>query len=159
MRILLTILLSLVTIFGFGQSVTAPEPKSFAKSTTGQDASGFSLNGFSSTATLLCAIGLPQASSGTTFYLSTTTGLTPASGYTMSGNKTRLAFTGTMANINNALATLKVNTNATSGNIQISVSATRQTDTFIDQYQPVQHIQMLNYFHRNKLSKDSKDIW
>jgi hypothetical protein len=124
MRILLTILLSLVTIFGFGQSVTAPEPKSFAKSTTGQDASGFSLNGFSSTATLLCAIGLPQASSGTTFYLSTTTGLTPASGYTMSGNKTRLAFTGTMANINNALATLKVNTNATAGNIQISVSAT-----------------------------------
>jgi len=116
MRTLLVTLFLLISFFGFGQSVTAPEPKSFAKSTTGQDASGFSLNGFSSTATLLCAIGLPQASSGTTFYLSTTTGLTPASGYTMSGNKTRLAFTGTMANINNALATLKVNTNATSGN-------------------------------------------
>ena len=124
MRILLTILLSLVTLFGFGQSVTAPEPKSFAKSTAGQDASGFSLSGFGSTATLLCAIGLPQAPSGTTFYLTTTTGLTPASGYTMTGNKTRLAFTGTMASINTALATLKVNTNATSGNIQISVSAT-----------------------------------
>jgi hypothetical protein len=124
MRILLTILLSFITLFGFGQSVTAPEPKSFARSTAGQDASGFSLSGFSSTATLLCAIGLPQAPSGTTFYLTTTTGLTPASGYTMTGNKTRLAFTGTMASINTALATLKVNTNATSGNIQISVSAT-----------------------------------
>jgi hypothetical protein len=124
MRILLTLLLSLVTIFGFGQSVTAPEPKSFAKSTAGQDASGFSLNGFSSTATLLCAIGLPQAPAGTTFNISTTTGLTPASGFNFTGNKTRLVFTGTMANINNALATLKVNTNATAGNIQISVSAT-----------------------------------
>jgi hypothetical protein len=42
----------------------------------------------------------------------------------MSGNKTRLAFTGTMSNINAALATLKINTTATSGNIQISISAT-----------------------------------
>ena len=124
MRTLLVTLFLLISFFGFGQSVTAPEPKSFAINTPNQDASGFSLSGFSSTATLLCAIGLPQAPTGTTFYLSTTTGLTPASGYTMTGNKTRLAFTGTMANINNALATLKVNTNATAGNIQISVSAT-----------------------------------
>jgi hypothetical protein len=131
MRTLLVTLFLLISFFGFGQSVTAPEPKSFAINTPNQDASGFSLNGFSSTATLLCAIGLPQAPTGTTFYLSTTTGLTPASGYTMTGNKTRLAFTGTMANINAALATLKVNTNATAGNIQISVSATvNPTDYF-----------------------------
>lgn len=117
-------LLLLNSFLGLGQSVTAPEPKSFARSTSGQDASGFSLSGFNSTATLLCAIGLPQSPSGTTFYLTTTTGLTPASGYTMSGNKTRLAFTGSMANINAALATLKVNTTSTNGNIQISVSAT-----------------------------------
>ena len=124
MKKLLVILFLLITNYGFGQSVTAPEPKSFTINTTAQDASGFSLSGFSSTATLLCAIGLPQAPSGTTFYLTTTTGLTPASGYTMSGNKTRLAFTGTMANINNALATLKINTTATAGTVQISVSAT-----------------------------------
>jgi len=117
-------LLLLNSFLGLGQSVTAPEPKSFARSTSGQDASGFSLSGFNSSATLLCAIGLPQAPSGTTFYLTTTTGLTPASGYTMAGNKTRLAFTGTMTNINAALATLKINTTATNGNIQISVSAT-----------------------------------
>ena len=124
MKKLLVILFLLITNYGFGQSVTAPEPKSFIVNTTAQDASGFSLSGFNSTATLLCAIGLPSAPTGTTFYLTTTTGLTPASGYTMSGNKTRLAFTGTMANINNALATLKINTTATAGTVQISVSAT-----------------------------------
>jgi len=124
MKKLLVIFLILLSNLGFGQSVTAPDPKSFTINTTNQDASGFSLSGFNSTATLLCAIGLPTAPSGTTFYISTTTGLTAASGFTLSGNKTRLVFTGTMANINTALATLKVNTTATTGNIQISVSAT-----------------------------------
>jgi len=124
MRILVTILLSLVTCFGFGQQVNAPDPKAFTQSTSGQDASGFSLSGFNSTATLLCAIGLPTAPTGTTFYFTTTTGVTAATGYTMSGNKTRLAFTGTQANINTVLASMKVNTPATAGTIQISVSAT-----------------------------------
>jgi len=124
MKFIFVLLFSLLTMVGFGQSVTAPEPKSFTMNTAGQDASGFYLSGFNSTATLLCAIGLPQSPSGTTFSLSTITGLTPATGYSMSGNKTRLAFTGTMANINNALATLKINTTGTAGNVQISVSAT-----------------------------------
>jgi len=124
MKKLLVIFLLTLSHLGFGQSVTAPEPKSFTINTANQDASGFSLSGFNSTATLLCAIGLPTAPSGTTFYISTTTGLTAASGFTLSGNKTRLVFTGTMANINTALATLKVNTTATAGNVQISVSAT-----------------------------------
>jgi len=123
-RLAFIFLILLNSVLVLGQQVSSPEPKSFVKSTNGQDASGFSLSGFNSAATLLCAIGLPQAPSGTTFYLTTTIGLTPATGYTMSGNKTRLAFTGTMANINAALATLKINTTATSGNIQISVSAT-----------------------------------
>jgi hypothetical protein len=121
---LIVILFLLITSFGFGQSVNAPEPKSFILNTAAQDASGFSLSGFSSTATLLCAIGLPQAPSGTTFYMTRFDGLTPASGFNFSGNKTRLVFTGTMANINTALATLKVNTTGTAGNIQISISAT-----------------------------------
>ncbi len=124
MKKLLVIFLLCLVSGVYGQQVNAPEAKSFILNTTAQDASGFSLSGFNSTATLLCAIGLPTAPAGTTFYLTTTTGLTPASGYTMSGNKTRLAFTGTMANINAALATLKINTSATAGNVQISVSAT-----------------------------------
>lgn len=124
MRYILIVLFSLTSLIGFGQSVTAPEPKSFTVNTANQDASGFSLSGFNSTSTLLCAIGLPQSPSGTTFSVSTTTGLTPASGFNFVGNKTRLVFTGTMANINNALSTLKVNTTATAGSVQISVSAT-----------------------------------
>jgi hypothetical protein len=123
-NLLVTLLFLLTSFLGFGQSVLAPDPKEFTINTSAQNASGFSLSGFNSTDVLLCAIGLPVAPTGTTFYITTTTGLTPASGYTMSGNKTRLAFTGTMANINNALASLKVNTTGTAGNVQISVSAT-----------------------------------
>ena len=124
MRIFLAILFSFISFLGFGQSISAPDSKSFTVSTNGQDASGFSLSGFNSSDILLCAVGLPTAPAGTTFYFTTVTGLTPASGYTMTGNKNRIAFTGTMANINNALASLKINTPATVGSIQISVSAT-----------------------------------
>jgi hypothetical protein len=124
MKKLLVILFLLISNFGFSQQVISPDPKSFTLNTTGQDASGFVLSGFNTTDILLCAIGLPSAPTGTTFYLTTTTNLTASVGYTMVGNKTRLTFTGTMANINNALATLKINTTATSGTVQISVSAT-----------------------------------
>ena len=87
MRILLTLLFLIVSSFGFGQQVNAPEAKEFAINTSGQNASGFSLSGFSSTATLLCAVGLPIAPTGTTFYFSTTTGVTASTGYSMSGKK------------------------------------------------------------------------
>ncbi len=43
---------------------------------------------------------------------------------TLSGNKTRLVVTGTIDNINIALANLKVNTGSVKGNVQISVAAT-----------------------------------
>jgi hypothetical protein len=93
-------------------------------STTGQDASGFELTGFSTTSTLLASISLVNPLAGTTFYLSTTTGLTAASGFTLSGNKTRLVITGTMGSINAALESLKINTGAVRGDVNISVAAT-----------------------------------
>lgn len=123
-KLIVTLLLTACSIISIGQSVIAPEAKSFTLNTLAQDASGFSLSGFGANDILLCAIGLPTAPTGTTFYLTTTTNLTASIGYTITGNKTRLTFTGTMANINAALATLKVNTTATGGIIQISVSAT-----------------------------------
>ncbi len=123
-KILITILLLSTSFLGFGQQVNAPDPKEFLVNSSAQDASGFSLSGFNSSDILLCAIGLPVAPNGTTFYITTTTGLTASIGYTLTGNKTRLTFTGTQANINNALASLKVNTTGTAGNVQISVSAT-----------------------------------
>jgi hypothetical protein len=124
MKKLLVICFLLISFLGFGQSVSAPDSKSFLPSTSGQDASGFSLSGFSSTATLLASISLVNPPSGTTFVLNTTTGLTAASGFTLSGNKTRLVVTGTMASINTALASLRVNTGSVRGNVVLSVAAT-----------------------------------
>jgi hypothetical protein len=124
MKKILVICFLLISFLGFGQSVSAPDSKSFLQSTAGQDASGFVLNGFSSTATLLASISLVNPPSGTTFVLNTTTGLTAASGFTLVGNKTRLVVTGTMANINTALASLKVNTGSVKGNVTLSVAAT-----------------------------------
>ena len=123
-KLLVTLLFLLITSLGFGQSVSAPDSKSFLQSTNGQDGSGFSLSGFSSTATLLASISLVNPPTGTTFNLTTTTGLTAASGFTLSGNKTRLVVTGTMSNINTALTSLKVNTGSIRGNVQLSVAAT-----------------------------------
>jgi hypothetical protein len=124
MKKLFFILFLFSSFLGFGQSVSAPDSKSFLQSTSAQDASGFVLNGFNSTATLLASISLVNPPSGTTFVLNTTTGLTAASGFTLSGNKTRLVVTGTMANINTALTSLKVNTGSVRGNIALSVAAT-----------------------------------
>jgi hypothetical protein len=124
MKHLLVTLFLFISFLGFGQSVSAPDSKSFLPSTNGQDASGFVLGGFATTDVVLASISLVEYPSGTTFYLTTTTGLTAASGFTLSGNKTRLVVTGSMSNINNALATLKVNTGATKGNIKLSVAAT-----------------------------------
>ena len=114
----------LISFLGSGQSVSAPDPIVFTQSTNGQDASGFVLSGFSPTATLLTSISLVTYPTGTTFYLSTTTGLTAASGFTLSGNKTRLVVTGTMESINTALQSLKVNTGTTKGEVKLSVAAT-----------------------------------
>jgi hypothetical protein len=124
MKHLLVTLFLFISFLGFGQSVSAPDSKSFIPSTTAQDASGFSLSGFGSTSTLLASISLINPSTNTTFYLTTTTGLTAASGFTLTGNKTRLVVTGTMASINTALASLKINTGSVVGNVQISVAAT-----------------------------------
>ena len=124
MKNLLVALFLFISFLGFGQSVSAPDSKSFIPSTTAQDGSGFVLSGFNSTATLLTSISLINPSTNTTFYLNTTTGLTPASGFTLSGNKTRLVVNGTMSDINAALASLKINTGSVVGNVQLSVAAT-----------------------------------
>ena len=124
MKKLVTLLFLFISFLGFGQSVSAPDSKSFTPSTTAQDGSGFVLSGFTTTSTLLASISLINPSTNTTFYLTTTTGLTAASGFTLSGNKTRLVVTGTMANINTALASLKINTGSIVGNVQLSVAAT-----------------------------------
>ena len=123
MRIFLIILFSFLVSFSYGQSVSAPPGRTYQVSTSGQDASGFSVNGFTSEV-LLTSIGLVNPPAGTTFSITTTTGLSFASGYNTWSNITRISFTGTQANVNNALASLKINTSSTLGNVQISVSTT-----------------------------------
>ena len=124
MKHLLVTLFLLISFLGFGQSVSAPDSKSFLPSTSGQDASGFVLSGFAPNATVLASISLVEFPTGTTFYLSSYSNLTAASGFGLVGNKTRLVFTGTMASINSALASLKVNTGSVKGNVKLSVAAT-----------------------------------
>jgi len=121
MRLLLVILLFPFMLFG--QSITAPPGRTYQVNLAGQDASGFVISGFGSQ-TLLTSIGFVNPPAGTTFSITTTTGLSFATGYNSWTNQTRLSFTGTMANVNNALASLKVNTGATLGNVQISISTT-----------------------------------
>jgi len=123
-KLLVTLLILITSFLGFGQSVSAPDSKSFLQSTTAQDASGFVLSGFSATSTLLTSISLINPPSGTTFYLNDTRGLVAASGFTLTGNKTRLVVMGTMADINTALSSLKINTGSVKGNVQLSVAAT-----------------------------------
>ena len=123
-KLLTVILILLCSSISIAQSITQPAPKKFELNVSGQTCSGFVLNGFTSTDILLASIGFINQPAGTTFNISTTTGLTPASGFTLTGNKSTLVFTGTQANINNALASLKINTGTTAGSVQISVSAT-----------------------------------
>ena len=123
MRTFLIILLSFFVSFSYGQSVSAPLGRTYQVSTSGQDASGFIINGFTNE-TLLTSIGLVNPPAGTTFSITTTTGLSFATGYSSWSNQSRIAFTGTVTNINNALASLKINTGSNVGNVQISVSTT-----------------------------------
>ena len=124
MRNYLTILFLFVTVLVLGQSVTSPVSRTYQINTAGQDASGFNVSGFGSSDVLLASIGIINPPAGTTFSVNTTTGLTFATGYSSWTNITRISFTGTMSNINNALSTLKINTGSSTGNVQISVSAT-----------------------------------
>jgi len=119
----LLVILFLLPLSILGQSITAPPGRTYQVSTSGQDASGFAINGFT-TETLLTSIGFVNPPVGTTFSILTTTGLTRATGYNTWTNITKISFTGTQANINAALATLKVNSGSVLGNVQISVSTT-----------------------------------
>jgi hypothetical protein len=134
-KLLIVISILLCSSISIAQSITKPASKKFELNVSGQACSGFVLNGFTSTDILLASIGFINPPTGTTFNITTTAGLTPASGFTLTGNKGRLVFTGTMANINAALASLKINTGATAGNVQISVSATLNPTGFF--YNPI----------------------
>ena len=113
-----------LSVTGFSQSVTAPSATSYAQSTANQTASGFSVSGFPATNSLLITVGLVNPPAGTTLRFNTTSGVTASTGYNISSNFTRISFTGTQANVNTVLASLRVNTGSVPGNVYIAVTAT-----------------------------------
>jgi hypothetical protein len=123
MRTFLFILFSFFFNYGFSQSIIQPVGRTYQINTSGQDASGFAIDGFGSQ-TLLTSIGLVNPPSGATFTISNPSGLFFTSGYNSWSNIIRISFTGTQENINNALSSLKINTGSSTGNVQISVSVT-----------------------------------
>jgi hypothetical protein len=112
------------------QSVVSPSATSYPQSTSNQVASGFSVTGFNSNSTLLVTIGLVNPPSGTTLRLNTTTGVTASTGYSLTANFTRISFTGTQANVNNVLSSLRINTGSVPGNVYIAVTATENPTGF-----------------------------
>ena len=106
------------------QSVVAPSASSYPQNTSNQIVSGFSVTGFNVSSTLLITIGLVNPPAGTTLRLNTTAGVTASTGYNLTANFTRISFTGTLANVNNVLASLRLNTGSTPGNVYIAVTAT-----------------------------------
>jgi hypothetical protein len=123
-KFLFLVLCFLITLNGFGQSVSNPTASSYSQSTANQTASGFSVSGFNSTSTLLVTIGLVNPPSGTSLRLATTSGITASTGYNLTSNFTRISFTGTQANVNTVLSSLKINTGSVPGNVYIAVTAT-----------------------------------
>jgi hypothetical protein len=120
---ILTLCLGL-SVTGFSQSVTSPSATSYAQSTANQTASGFSVSGFPVSNSLLITVGLVNPPAGTTLRFNTTSGVTASTGYNLSSNFTRISFTGTQANVNTVLASLRVNTGSVPGNVYIAVTAT-----------------------------------
>ena len=123
-KLLLLILLTLAVTGVMAQSVSAPNATTYAQSTANQTASGFSVSGFPTGNSLLITVGLVNPPAGTTLNFSTTSGVTASTGYTLSSNFTRISFTGTQANVNTVLASLRVNTGSVPGNVYIAVTAT-----------------------------------
>jgi hypothetical protein len=114
--------------------VVSPIPANFPINSSNQDPGDFSLVNFP-TGTLLASIGLVNPPAGVTFSINTTTGLTRSTGYNSWTGLTRISFTGTQAQINDALANIRVNTGSNAGDIKISVSATVNDNTV--SYNPV----------------------
>ena len=123
-KLILLIFLTLAITNVMAQSVSAPSATSYAQSTTNQTASGFSVSGFNASTTLLVTVGLVNPPTGTTLRFNTTSGVSASTGYNISSNFTRISFTGTQANINTVLASLRVNTGSVPGNLYIAVTAT-----------------------------------
>ena len=117
--------ITLFTAFSINaQSVISPTATSYTQNTSNQIVSGFSVSGFNAASSLLITVGLVNPPAGTSLRFNTTAGVTASTGYTISSNFTRISFTGTLANVNAVLSSLRLNTGSVPGNVYIAVTAT-----------------------------------
>ena len=114
----------IMSISGLAQTVNAPSATTYVQNTANQSATGFSVAGFNSSATLLVTVGLVNPPSGVSLRLTNTSGVTASLGYSITSSFTRISFTGTQAAVNTELSSLIVNTGSVPGNIYIAVTAT-----------------------------------
>ena len=108
-------------------TVIAPSPITFSKNAAGQEPGDFVIANFGADDSLLVSVGLVDPPTGTSFVLPITTGLTAGYGYSLSGNKTQISFTGKQADANTALAAMTVTTGSNYGKVGIRVSASLLT--------------------------------
>ncbi len=104
-------------------AVSAGPERTLLSNTANQDASGFQISGFGTNDNLLVSVGVLSAPSGTSLRFNHTSGVTASTGYNLTSNFTRISFTGTQANANQVINSMRVNTAGT-GTVRISVSAT-----------------------------------
>ena len=104
-------------------SVQAPASLVLSPSSSNQDPGDFVLSSFG-VGQLLVSVGFVNPPAGTTFKLTTTSGLTRSFGYASWENLTQISFVGSEADANAALASMLVSTGSARGNITIKVSAT-----------------------------------
>lgn len=96
-------------------SVTVSESFTAVAGMTDAALPDFVIRGFGATDLLLVAVGLDDAQAGTSLTFPVTTGLTLEYGYSAWTSVTEVAFTGTQADANAALAAMTITTGGTAG--------------------------------------------
>jgi len=128
---LVTLLVLLFTTIGFSQTLTTPTSQNIPVGVNGLPISGFSLSGYDANTTYKVSLSI-TGNANTTFSVGTTTGLTRDYGYYSWLNISSVNFTGTPADIENALNSIKLNTTSVVDaliNLSVLISS-QQSNTY-----------------------------
>ena len=125
-RICNILLLFLLPILTFGQTLTSPTSQEVPVEVNGIGVSGFLLGGYNSSTTYKVSLSI-TGSANATFSVNATTGLTQDFGFNSWTNITSVNFSGTPTNIQNGLNSIKLNTTSIlDGLINLSVVISSQ---------------------------------
>lgn len=99
--------------------------------TPNQQSFNLTIPDFNPSDVLIVGVRLVDPPAGTTFRIASTSGLTPAYGYSFSNQLQMITFTGTKSSVNAALATLQVSTGLIGGPLTLRLSASiNQSNTY-----------------------------